>query len=108
LDPDNPSYKLAIAESSLHIYDITDPAQPFAVVAITPLGIDASSITFGSARGGHNLVANSSFELGAFSATNVVSSVWDTSTDWNAAGSRQGADVNITVWSSVLTMTTVV
>ena len=64
MDPANPNYKLAIAESSLHIFDITDPAQPFAVVALTPLGIDASSITFGSARGGHNLVPNSSFETG--------------------------------------------
>jgi len=108
MDPANPNYKLTIAESSLIIQDLTDPAVPFTTVSISPVGIDAASITFGSARGGHNLILNSSFETGAFSATNVVNSTWDVAADWNAANSRQGSDVNITTGASALTMTTVV
>ena len=108
MDPANPQYKLTVAESSLIIQDLTDPANPFTTVSVTPLGIDAASITFGSARGGHNLIPNSSFETGPFSVTNVVNSVWDVAADWNAVGSRQGADVNITTGAGALTMTTVV
>ena len=87
---------MTLDESGLFIWDMADIANPYPVVSVTPLGIDASSITFGSARGGHNLVQNSSFELGAFSASATVNSIWDTGTDWNAAGSRQGADINVT------------
>jgi len=106
-DPDNPNYKMAIAESSLYIYDVTDPLNPFATVSITPLGIDAASVTFGSARGGHNLIPNSSFELGQFSATDLRNQVWDVAADWNAAGSRQGADVNVSTNAFDLNMTVV-
>jgi hypothetical protein len=99
--PGNPNYKMTLDESGLFIWDTSDALNPLKVVSITPLGIDAASITFGSARGGHNLVLNSSFELGAFSATAVINSTWDTGTEWNAAGSRQGADINITTPAGV-------
>jgi hypothetical protein len=58
-------------------------------------------------RGGHNLVQNSSFELGAFSATALTNSQWDVAADWNAAGSRQGADINLTTGASTITMTAI-
>jgi hypothetical protein len=108
LDPNNPNYKMAIAESSLYIFDITDPLNPFATVSITPLGIDAASVTFGSARGGHNLIPNSSFELGKFSATDTRNQTWDVAADWNAAGSRQGADVNVNTNANDLTMAVII
>jgi hypothetical protein len=51
---------------------------------MSPLGIDAASITFGSARGGHNLIQNSSFELGSFSQSVVNYYAWDVRADWDA------------------------
>jgi len=107
LDPNNENYRMVIDESRLAIYDATvsdtDP-----VVDIRPLGINAASVTFGSARGGHNLVQNSSFEMGQFGVTAVVPHLWTSSTDWNAANSRQGSDINVTTGATALTMTTVV
>jgi len=102
-DPTNTDYVLRITEASLIIYNGDVP-----VVTLNPLGIDAASITFGSMRGGHNLVQNSSFELGKFGVTVPVPRTWDVAADWNAAGSRQGADINVTTGASALTMTTVV
>jgi hypothetical protein len=93
LDPTNPQYKMLITEASLTIFDLTDPGNPIERVRLTPLGIDAASVTFGSARGGHNLVQNSSFELGAFGASTVISSSWDVIADWNAT--RVIADTNL-------------
>ena len=105
LDPTNEGYSLVITEAGLSIWDRTDPANPIEVVRMTPLGIDAGSITFGSARGGHNLVQNSSFEMGAFGVSAIVNNVWDVTADWNAT--RLGTDTNITVGASTLTMTAV-
>jgi len=105
LDPTNEGYSLVITEAGLSIWDRTDPANPLEVVRMTPLGIDAGSITFGSARGGHNLVQNSSFEMGAFGVSAIVNNVWDVTADWNAT--RLGTDTNITVGASTLTMTAV-
>jgi hypothetical protein len=91
----NPTYKMTLDESGLFIWDTSDALNPFAVVSITPLGIDAASIRFGSARGGHNLVQNSSFELGAFGVTVVTPNKWDLTADFTAT--RNGADTNLTV-----------
>jgi hypothetical protein len=102
-----PQYALRITDSSLVIQDVTDPAHPIAVVTANPLGIDAASITFGSARGGHNMVQNSSFEMGAFIQSVPTNSQWDVAADWNAAGSRQGADTNVTTGASALSMTAI-
>jgi hypothetical protein len=107
LDPTDPTYKMTLDEDGLFIWDLTNPALPVAVVSITPLGIDASSVTFGKMRGGHNLVQNSSFELGAFSAQATTNNTWDLAADWNAAGSRQGADINLTTGASTITMTAI-
>jgi len=101
----NPNYKMTIDEAGLYIWDMSDANAPIPVVSITPAGIDAASIRFGSARGGHNLVQNSSFELGAFSATVVTPNKWDIAADWNAT--RVGSDVNITTNAGNLTMTTI-
>jgi hypothetical protein len=40
--------------------------------AITPDGINASAVNFGTAQGGHNLLFNSSFELSDFVATSTT------------------------------------
>jgi chitodextrinase len=102
-----PNYKMTLDTRGLIIWDTTDKVNPIALATVGPLGIDAASITFGSARGGHNLIQNSSFELGAFAATLTTTSVWDVLADWNAAGSRQGADINITTGAGALTMAAV-
>jgi hypothetical protein len=102
-----PSYKMTLDTRGLIVWDMTNAASPIALATIGPLGIDAASITFGSARGGHNLLQNSSFELGAFGATTTTNSTWDVAADWNAANSRQGSDVNVTTGAGALTMTTV-
>ena len=65
LDPAHDDYRLVIDESSLRIYTDYESGDPV-VTTDARSGIDAASITFGSARGGHNLVQNSSFEMGAF------------------------------------------
>ena len=102
---------------------ITDPADPTRYVlinagavafttndgadgfpnAITPDGINATSLRFGAAPGGHNLVMNSSFELAAFVALPSTFVFTDT-TNW-AAGNRVTALDNITEGTS-LTITT--
>jgi len=102
-----PSYKMTLDTRGLIVWDMTDPSTPIALATVGPIGIDAASITFGSARGGHNLAQNSSFELGGFAATATTTSTWDVAADWNAAGSRQGADVNLTTGPNSLVMATV-
>lgn len=71
-------------------------------VAITPDGIDATAISFGTAPGGHNLVFNSSFELNG--ATAAPSTITDTAAaDWS--GSRVGSLDNLTEGASALSVT---
>lgn len=62
--------------------------------AITPDGIDASAITFGSLPGGGNLIKNSSFELAGFSTTAYSYLVDDVTADF--AATDYGSDVNTT------------
>jgi hypothetical protein len=73
-----------------------------AQTAITPDGINASAISFGTLQGGHNVVRNSSFELTSF-GTLPSSATWDVQADWNA--SRVGTDTNVTTGAGSLTMT---
>jgi hypothetical protein len=101
----NPNFYLVISESGLKIVDATNPTNPVDRVTLSPLGIDAASITFGSARGGHNLIQNSSFELGSFAQTQVAYYAWDVRADWDAT--RVGADVNIAVNDGDLRMAAV-
>jgi hypothetical protein len=71
--------------------------------AITPEGINASAINFGSSPGGHNLILNSSFELADFIAAPATLTFTDTAT-WET-GHRVTALDNITE-GTALTMTT--
>jgi hypothetical protein len=52
--------------------------------AITPAGINASAVNFGSLPGGMNLVKNSSFELAAFGTTTPNPKDWTAAADWTA------------------------
>jgi hypothetical protein len=90
----NPNFYLVISESGLKIVDATNPTNPVDRVTLSPLGIDAASITFGSARGGHNLIQNSSFELGSFAQTQTSYYAWDVQADWLAS---LVSDLNVTV-----------
>lgn len=49
--------------------------------AITPEGVNASALIFGSLPGGHNVVLNSGFELAAF-GTGATQAVWDVTSDF--------------------------
>lgn len=51
------------------------------VSAITPDGINASAVTFGTLPGGHNIVLNSSFELADFAAA-PTTKTWDVTADF--------------------------
>lgn len=105
LSPSNGTYRMLIKDSSLTIWSGYGTANPIEAVRLSPLGIDAASVTFGTARGGHNLVINSSFELGRFATGTPQYHVWDNSTDWN--NTRQGSDINVTTDSGSLRMTTI-
>ena len=73
-----------------------------AQAAITPDGINASAVQFGTLPGGHNLLLNSGFELADFAAA-PATAVWDVAADWNA--SRVGSDTNVTTGANSLTVT---
>jgi hypothetical protein len=73
-----------------------------AQTALTPDGINASAISFGTLAGGHNVIRNSSFELTSF-GTVPSTATWDVQADWNA--SRVGTDTNVTTGTGSLTMT---
>jgi hypothetical protein len=62
--------------------------------AITPLGINAEAITFGSSQAGHNLVPNSGFELQAFSTTAESGVTITSAADWAAGTGRINLDVS--------------
>lgn len=70
--------------------------------AITPDGINASALTFGTLPGGHNLLLNSGFELADFAAAPSTYD-WTSNTEWNAT--REGSDTNVTTNAGNLTMT---
>lgn len=78
-----------ITEASIVVYN-----NGVAVTAITTEGIDASAINLGRLAGGHNLIPNSSFEIGAFSSeTSVVNSSF--TLDDQSRTSKAGAIVTI-------------
>ena len=74
--------------------------------AVTPDGVNASAVTFGSAAGGHNLAINSSFELAAFVAASSTAMFTDNSGTpaWKAAN-RTTAPVNTTEGTADLQIT---
>jgi hypothetical protein len=77
------------------LYLVTDGVDANARLAITPDGIDAAAVNFGSAHGGHNLVLNPSFELAAWLAQTTA--LITTDADFTAA---ETADDNRTIGSN--------
>jgi hypothetical protein len=67
--------------------------------AVGPEGIQADSITLGTAPGGHNAVPNAGFELANF--TTPLSKTWTVTTDWDDGLSQ----VYVNVSGSSLTLT---
>lgn len=99
IDPDDASRYVLFDAGQLKF--TTDDGVTFPN-AITPDGINATAINFGSAPGGHNLVLNSSFELADFEPAPSTNVFTDTS-KW-AAANRVTALDNITE-GTALTMT---
>lgn len=100
VDPLDTSRYLLLASGEVRF--TTDDGATFPL-AITPEGINASAINFGSMPGGHNLVLNSSFELSGF-AVAASTNVFTDATKW-AAANRITAPANTSEGTS-LTMTT--
>ena len=69
--------------------------------AITPDGINATAVNFGSLPGGHNLLQNSSFELADF-ASAPSTATWDVAADWTAT---QLSNTNATNGADSVTQT---
>lgn len=69
--------------------------------AITPAGVNASAINFGTLAGGHNLILNSSFELAAF-APAPSTKTWDLAADWTGT---QVSNTNATNGANSVTQT---
>lgn len=89
---DDQSNYIHITEASLTVYK-----NGVAQTAITTDGIDATAINFGRLAGGHNLIPNSSFEVGAFSAeTTVVNTIGPFVADDNTRCTKTGAVISIT------------
>lgn len=90
-------------ETGLYVYDAVDPldyirlfdgglsifADGVEIAALTPDGVSASALTFGSLPGGHNVILNSGFELAAF-GTGPAEATWDVQADFD------GTDVSVT------------
>ena len=72
-----------------------------ATSAITPDGINATAINFGTLPGGHNLLQNSSFELADF-ATAPNTKTWDVAADWTGT---QVSSTNVTNGANSVTAT---
>lgn len=100
VDPVDPSRFLLVEAGEVRF--TTDDGATFPL-AITPEGINASAINFGSMPGGHNLVLNSSFELAGFVAAGSTYTFTD-ATQW-AAANRVTAPANINE-GAALVMTT--
>lgn len=96
IDPSNSSRYVLLDAGQIKF--TTDAGATFPA-AITPDGINASAINFGTAPGGHNLILNSSFELAAFIAAAAVYTFTDTA-EWKAANRTVALD-NITEGTSL-------
>jgi hypothetical protein len=70
--------------------------------AITPTGINATAINFGSLPGGMNLVKNSSFELAPFTSAVQNPKNWTVAADWS--GSQVG-NTNVATGANALSAT---
>ncbi len=96
VDPTDPSRYVLFDSGELKF--TTDDGVTFPT-AVTPEGINASAINFGTAPGGHNLILNSSYELADFVAVGSTFTFTDT-TNW-AAANRPTTFDNITEGTSL-------
>ena len=71
--------------------------------AITPTGINATAVNFGTLAGGMNLIKNSSFELAPFPTQVAASKDWNVAADWNAT--QQAGPVNVTNGAGAVNVT---
>jgi hypothetical protein len=76
-----------------------------ATTAITPDGIDASAINFGTLPGGHNIVKNTSFELAGFVAASSAFT-FDTIAQFQAQDVAGHTNVGTTYTGDKVAMTT--
>ena len=70
--------------------------------AITPSGINATAINFGTLPGGMNLIKNSSFELAPFSASVPTAKDWTAAADWTGT---QQSNANATNGAAAVSAT---
>ena len=70
--------------------------------AITPSGINATAINFGTLAGGMNLVKNSSFELAPFSTSVPTAKDWTAAADWTGT---QQSNANATNGAAAVSAT---
>lgn len=79
--------------------------------AITPDGIDASAITFGTAQGGNNLIPNSSYELSVANSVPITKTHTDTTSGGTDPGNwsntqtsntnvAKGTELSVSSWTS--------
>jgi hypothetical protein len=92
---DDPNDYVRLSDGGISIYvDGVEQA------TLTPDGLNASALTFGSLPGGHNVILNSSFELSDFAAE-PSQATWTASGDWS--GTEVDSD-NLTTGAGALTM----
>jgi hypothetical protein len=84
-DPNDTSKYVLLDSAQISFNDGTGET-----AALTPDGLNASAINFGTAPGGHNLILNSSFELSDFVSASSLFTFTD-NTDW-VAGVRTSTD----------------
>jgi len=80
-------YDSADASNYVRLYEagITVFANGVPSTAITPAGINASAITFGTVPGGHNILYNSSFELADYNTPANEDITWSVAADWTSS-----------------------
>jgi hypothetical protein len=100
-DPNNAARAMWLKAGSLKFTDDfdTDIATTVWTTAVTPDGINASAITFGTGGGGANSVPNAGFEMAAFAV--IVTKLWTATADWATATNQ----VNLNTAGASLTMT---
>ncbi len=101
VDPNNSDRAMWLKAGSIQFTDeyTGDVDTTTWTTAVTPDGINATAITFGTALGGANSVPNSGFELSDF--VTLTTKVWTVTGDWATASSQ----VNLATGGNDLAMT---
>jgi hypothetical protein len=81
------------------IWDSATPKRPDLdltewATAITPYGINAEAITFGTSTAGHNLVPNAGMEHQPFTTVAELNDLWDLTAQWGEGTGRINLDVS--------------